>query len=310
MPRCMNYKIILTLLLSFYSTLSLGFDDNDPQLLIISPQIALPIGIKIWFNECDGSIMGLTSWNAEENFASLGIGHFLWHPYPSKRATFNAGFPHLLRYMEARGVNVPYWLRGKAGLYCPWGSRDEFLEAQYSIKMGALRSFLQQTIPIQAEYMTRHLQEILPDLLASTPMEERWLIHNKFHNLARTPSGIYAMVDYLNFKGSGIGNGSRCNYEHGSGLLQVLRGMKFAPPHFSTLQAYAWSAKHALIRRVESHAHSQYDERWLAGWFKRLNTYLEGEWNKQAVVKIESNNLQLNRIIVSISKRHHELLIF
>ena len=268
-------KITLTLLL-FCNLPSFALDYKNQQILTISPQIALPIGIKIWFNECGGDLMGLTSWNDGEDFASLGIGHFLWHPYPSKRASHNSGFPHLLRYIQARGANIPPWLQGRNGLYCPWNNRDEFLRAQYSSKMAELRVFLQKTIPIQAEYMTRHLQEILPDLLASTPMEERPFIYEKFYSLARTPTGIYALVDYLNFKGAGISK-SRHNYERGSGLLQVLKGMKFAPSNATLLQAYVWSAKNALIRRVEGSHASKHCERWLAGWFKRLNTYLEGD---------------------------------
>ncbi len=273
--NCKNTLILLIALL--YSGVSYGTKDNDDRILTISPQLALPIGIKIWFNESGGEVMGLTTWNEGENFASLGIGHFLWHPYPSKQASFVSGFPSLLRYMEYRGVNIPQWLKGKNGLYCPWSSRNEFLDAKYSYKMKMLRDFLQSTIPIQAEYMTRHLQEILPDLLASTPMQDRWLIHDKFYSLARTPAGIYALVDYLNFKGAGTGVNSLHNYKHGSGLLQVLRGMKFAPPHYSPLQAYVWSAKNALIRRVERSASTRYTERWLAGWFNRLDTYLDGD---------------------------------
>jgi hypothetical protein len=38
------------------------------------------IGRKVWQNECGGTVAGLTSWNAGENFASLGIGHFIWYP--------------------------------------------------------------------------------------------------------------------------------------------------------------------------------------------------------------------------------------
>jgi hypothetical protein len=282
----MNYKIVILLLLLFYSVPSNGTDNIDPRALVISPQIALPIGIKIWFNESGGEVMGLTSWNAGEDFSSLGIGHFIWHPYPSKRASFDNGFPNLLRYMEYRVVkNIPYWLRYNGGLYCPWNNRREFLDAQYSSKMISLRDFLKRTIPIQAEYMTRHLQEILPDLLASTPMEERWFIHERFHNLARTPTGIYALVDYLNFKGAGTGNKSRRNYEYGSGLLQVLKGMKFAPPGSTPIQAYVWSAKNALIRRVERSTNSRFDQRWLAGWFNRLNTYLDDDLKStQAII--------------------------
>ncbi|MBU0745026.1 MAG: hypothetical protein KKE11_06660 [Gammaproteobacteria bacterium] len=262
--------------------LPISLDDQNPPLLIIPPQVALPIGIKIWFNESGGSVMGLTHWNDGENFASLGIGHFIWHPYPSKKASTNSGFPSLLSYLETRGVNIPYWLRGKNGLHCPWHTRAEFLEATYSKKMIELRAFLQHTIPIQAEYMARHLQEILPDLLESTPKEDQSYIYERFHQLASTPSGIYAMVDYLNFKGAGAAK-SRYNYVHGTGLLQVIKGMRNAPPNYTLLQSYVWSAKHALIKRVERSSSSQHTERWLAGWFKRLNTYLEGDFETKII---------------------------
>jgi len=278
-PNSNLLKIIIALLLSS-SQLVFGVGNNSQnshQILTISPQIALPIGVKIWFNESGGSIMGLTAWNDGEDFASLGIGHFVWQPYANrKRASFNAGFPKLIRYIEKRGgANIPTWLRGN--LYCPWDSREEFLRDQYSPRMIELRNFLQQTIPIQAECMVKHLEEILPDLLASTPPEDRSFIYHKFHTLTRTPSGIYALVDYLNFKGPGVSN-SRRNYEHGSGLLHVLKGMKFAPPGATPLQAYTWAAKNALIRKVEQAPSTAHHERWLSGWFNRVNTYLEGDY--------------------------------
>ena len=50
------------------------------------------IGKKIWQNECDGTLAGLTSWNTGENFASLGIGHFIWYP-KGVRGPFEESFP-------------------------------------------------------------------------------------------------------------------------------------------------------------------------------------------------------------------------
>src|SRR5262249_24465668 len=47
------------------------------------PQLALPadvarkVGHKIWLNETAGNRDAITSWNANEEFASLGIGHFI-----------------------------------------------------------------------------------------------------------------------------------------------------------------------------------------------------------------------------------------
>jgi hypothetical protein len=245
---------------------------NNFSLLNISPQIALPIGIKIWFNECGGRIDGLTSWNDGERFASLGIGHFIWFPYP-KTASFDDAFPRLIKYMQTRGVAVPYWLRGTSNRYCPWKTRTEFIHAQYSPQMIELRDFLRATIAIQAEYISFHLEEILPKMLASVPSQERYYIYQNFYNVARTPNGIYALVDYLNFKGDGIDYSTQHSVR-GCGLLEVLAGMNFAPHYLSPIQAFVWSAKNALTRRVANAPSYSHENKWLTGWFKRLNTYL------------------------------------
>lgn len=266
---------IICALFCYFCIVGASADTPAPShlsLLNISSQMALPIGVKIWFNECGGSISGLTSWNEGENFASLGIGHFIWYPYPGK-ASAQDGFPRLIKYMESHGVTVPYWLHGNNAISCPWKNRAEFIQAQYSSQMIELRNFLRATIAIQAEYMSHHLEEVLPQLLASAPPNERFYIYQHFYNVARTPNGIYALVDYLNFKGAGTSPIVQHSIR-GSGLLQVLNGMKYAPSYFSPLEAYVWSAKNALTRRVANAPASSHENRWLSGWFKRLNTYL------------------------------------
>ncbi|MFZ4681922.1 MAG: hypothetical protein ACOYMS_05440, partial [Terrimicrobiaceae bacterium] len=50
------------------------------QSIQLSDAQANEIGRRIWKNECAGSVDGLTSWNSGEDFASLGIGHFIWYP--------------------------------------------------------------------------------------------------------------------------------------------------------------------------------------------------------------------------------------
>ena len=56
------------------------------------------IAKKIWQNECAGTVEGLTSWNAGENFASLGIGHFIWYP-KGVRGHFEESFPGLVSFV-------------------------------------------------------------------------------------------------------------------------------------------------------------------------------------------------------------------
>src|ERR1700759_965933 len=84
------------------------------------------IGRRVWQNECDGTREGLTSWNVGENFASLGIGHFIWYP-KGINGPFEESFPPLVKFLSANGAKVPAWLKPDDD--CPWSSRAEFLAA-------------------------------------------------------------------------------------------------------------------------------------------------------------------------------------
>ncbi len=223
--------------------------------------LALPIGIKIWFNECDGTDQGLTSWNKGENFASLGIAHFLWYPH----GKVDASFPKLLNYLRQKGVAIPQWLMNNAES-CPWKNRATFYREFNSVKMVELRTFLKRTVALQAEFLIDQFTEAVPLMLKVTPKEERAFIFNKLKILANTPQGLYALIDFMNFKGTGL-----ANYYEGTGLLQVLRQMSQAPDQ-RPLAAFVWSAKQALVLRTLKQPHLAY-ENWLKGWLQRIDSY-------------------------------------
>ena len=67
------------------------------------------VGKKVWINECEGQVAGLTSWNGDEGFPSLGIGHFIWYP-AGKEGPFEESFPLLIGYLKERGIELPAWL--------------------------------------------------------------------------------------------------------------------------------------------------------------------------------------------------------
>ena len=71
----------------------------------LSDNQALEIGRRIWKNECGGTVSGLTSWNAGEEFASLGIAHFIWYP-EGKRGPFEESFPKLVAYLGSHWTEV------------------------------------------------------------------------------------------------------------------------------------------------------------------------------------------------------------
>lgn len=260
----------LVLIIILFCVYSLSYAST---LLEINQESALRIGIKIWYNECNGKIDGLTTWNEGEQFASLGIGHFIWHPldknYPSKD-----GFSLLIKYMEQQGVMVPTWLQGEKTPPCPWRTRKEFLAAKNSAKMQELRQFLVATIPVQAQFMAHRLVCALPKLLSTAPTEERDYIFQQFASLAYMPQGLYALVDYVNFKGEGTGWFANNNHS-GWGLLQVVEGMKTAPENLTPLQAFVWSADHALTERVRQAPATSHESKWLLGWRKRIYSYLK-----------------------------------
>ncbi len=144
----------------------------------------LRIGKRIWQNECNGTIAGLTSWNAGEDFASLGIGHFIWYP-KGRRGPFEESFPKLVNFISKRGAKLPTLLLGTGEKPCPWNSRTEFLQAQHSTEMNQLRSFLADTIDLQAEFLIARLESALPKMLAEAAPSDRANVQEQFERLTK-----------------------------------------------------------------------------------------------------------------------------
>lgn len=266
--RKADLKKLITLLFGLLFSMIAGAES-----IHISTEEALEIGVKIWYNECSGSANGLTSWSDGENFASLGIGHFLWYPYGRPRV-YSESFPELLKFMEQHGAIVPRWLQGNWTPYCPWNNREEFLAAQNNWRMIELRRFLLSTIPLQAEFMVDRMESSLPRMIMSVSPEERPYVQMQLYRIAQTPLGIYALVDYVNFKGAGVTPQGTYDAQ-GWGLLTVIEHMKYAPPYLSPLQQFVWSADRVLTQRVMREPLYRHDWLWLAGWRNRLRTYLD-----------------------------------
>lgn len=235
----------------------------------IAPQTASKIGQRIWKNECGGTVAGLTSWNAGENFASLGIGHFIWYP-AGVRGPYEESFPSLVKLLIARRAPVPQWLaEAKA---CPWPTRAAFAAAQKSPQMTELRALLANTVGIQAEHAAARSVNSLPKILAAAPRKDREAIRAKFNALAATGAGLYCLMDYVNFKGEGTNPAERYG-QTGWGLLQVLQEMPAVAPAGAPA-AFAAAAKRTLGKRIA--AAPKDESRWRAGWFNRCDSYARG----------------------------------
>jgi hypothetical protein len=240
--------------------------------IALSHAEALRIGKKVWQNECNGTIAGLTSWNEGENFASLGIGHFIWYP-KGQRGPFEESFPKLVTFISGRGAKLPQLLLGTSELSCPWNSRAEFLRAQQTPELKQLRQFLVDTVDLQAEFLVQRLQNSLPKMLEEAAPAARENVRQQFERLAGTPAGCYALVDYVNFKGEGVLHTERY-HDQGWGLLQVLEEMHGSGP--GAVNEFSRSAAAVLERRVKNSPPERKESRWLSGWLKRVNSYSRG----------------------------------
>ena len=230
----------------------------------------LKIGKKIWQNECNGMIAGLTSWNAGEDFASLGIGHFIWYP-KGRRGPFDESFPKLVSFISKRGAKLPALLLGTGEQPCPWNSRAEFVRAQDSTEMNQLRRFLADTIDLQAEFLIARLESALPKMLAEAAPSDRANVQEQFERLTRTSQGCYALVDYVNFKGEGVLHTERYQGQ-GWGLLQVLEAMH-GISDAGAVDEFARAARAVLTQRVQNSPANRHESRWLSGWIRRVNSY-------------------------------------
>jgi hypothetical protein len=246
--------------------------DTARAAINLSPAETRRIGNRIWQNECGGTVAGLTSWNTGENFASLGIGHFIWYP-KGERGPFDESFPKFVQFADSRQAKLPAVLLAREG--CPWKSRTEFYQAAQSPAMKELRAFLAGTIDLQAEFLVNRLRDALPKMLAEGGSTDQARIRQQFDRVAGTGMGCYALVDYVNFKGEGVLATERYAGQ-GWGLLQVLEGMTQDSTGRAAVKSFADSAKTVLKNRVRNSPPARNEARWLPGWLKRVDTYVGG----------------------------------
>lgn len=240
----------------------------------LTPEQALSVGRRIFQNEAGGKVDKLTHWNASEDFPSLGIGHFIWY-VPGRPGRFTESFPAMLDYLEAHGKPAPAWLAGSPRPGCPWNDRAAFYADFNGPRLTELRNYLEGSIPEQAQHIAARLEAALPLVLAAAPAGQRAALERRFYNIADAPNGVYALVDYVNFKGEGVNPSERYNGE-GWGLLQALQLSRDAAPGQPSVAAFVRGADAALTRRVANAPQDRQaaEQGWLPSWRNRLQTYL------------------------------------
>lgn len=223
------------------------------------------IGQRIWQNEGAGKVENLTVWNPGEAFPSFGIGHFIWFP-EGVDAPFVESFPAMIRYVGEHRT-LPEWLRSDGP--APWPNRESFYAEINSPGLSELRDLLQQTMAEQSHFILRRFETSIPGLVAAAQNpRHRKHIEQQLSRVAQSPNGMYALIDYLNFKGDGLNPKERYRGQ-GWGLFQVLELMNADAK--DPVAEFARAADAVLTRRV---ANAKRDEqRWLPGWRERIKSY-------------------------------------
>jgi len=117
------------------------------------------------------------------------------------------------------------------------------------------------------------MEAALPKMLVQAPVKDRAWVQTAFQSLKTTPEGQFCLIDYVNFKGEGTSSKERYNGQ-GWGLLQVLQAMAERPDNRTPWNAqFAEAAKRVLSRRVANAPPERKEQRWLAGWHNRCDTY-------------------------------------
>jgi hypothetical protein len=226
------------------------------------------IGKKIWQNECAGTVTGLTTWNAGEEFPSMGIGHFIWYP-AGFNGRFEESWPKFAAFARQRGADLPAVALER---HSPWRSKAEFQKDFNGPRLTALRKWLAANVTLQTDFIIVRSREALPKIPAAAPASERARISANYQKVASTGQGTYALIDYVNFKGEGTQVTERYN-GRGWGLLQVLGEMKDVPSGAPAASEFATAAKRVLSRRITNSPPARGEKRWEEGWHSRCTTY-------------------------------------
>ena len=258
-------RLVLVCLFALLASVSVWAD--DPPFTLTADQKSR-IGKKIWANECGGRIDGLTSWNGGEEFPSLGIGHFIWYP-KGFNGPFQESFPQLIEFAKQRKANPPAVAQQR---HCPWNSKAEFEASLNGPELKELRTWLANSINLQTDFIIARSREALSKMKEAAPKDQAGRIERNYSKVATTSNGVYALIDYVNFKGEGVNPKERYN-GRGWGLMWVLMEMKDVSNGQPAAREFAAAAKRVLDRRIANSPPDRGEERWRQGWHNRCDGY-------------------------------------
>jgi len=229
------------------------------------------IADKIYMNETSGNPEYLMYWSKNEDFPSLGIGHFIWYPANVPKR-FDETFPAMIQYYIDNKVEIPQWLKLQKDKGAPWPNKATFEASRNDKEFIELKYLLMNTKGLQTQFFFDRLHDSIPEIVKYVAPNKRQHIIDNYNTLAKTKGGWYPLIDYINFKGKGIKSTERYNNQ-GWGLLQVLETMRPVQPGPQALQEFSRAAQAVLRRRIQNSPPQNNEQKWLQGWIARTNSY-------------------------------------
>lgn len=233
-----------------------------PTIGPVKPDEAVRIGQLVYRNECGSQEKYLVHWNVGEKFMSLGLGHFIWYPAGVEKK-FSEIFPQLLHFLVDHNIELPSWLAPDTP--APWKDIDSFNANIGSGEYNDLLELMKNSFSAQVKFMCRRFAAQSTEII--TASERPDTVSQRMSSIAANPGGMYLLIDYLNFKGSGLAAAERYAGQ-GWGLLQVLEEMQE-----DSSVAFADAAAEILKRRIANSPSGRGEERWLPGWLNRIDSY-------------------------------------
>jgi hypothetical protein len=229
------------------------------------------ISDKIYLNEASSNSDKLMIWAKGENFASVGIGHFIWYPAGEPKR-FDETFPAMIDYFIKNNIAIPPWLAAARHTGAPWKNKATFEHAKNDKEFRQLKMLLLNTKELQTQFFFDRIHESIPQIVKLAPPQDRKRIIANYNALAHTKGGWYPLIDYINFKGKGTKASERYNNQ-GWGLLQALQEMQPVEAGAQALDEFSRATQAVLERRVRNSPVANNEKRWLSGWINRTSTY-------------------------------------
>ena len=231
------------------------------------------LAARIYQNEGNSSAQYLTYWGEGETFPSLGIGHFIWFP-ENVNPPFKETFPALFEFL-ANTDPPPDWMKQITPFKAPWRNKREFDQAWSTAPLIALRNWLESTQRQQAKFIVQQFQKRWLRALSDQSKQSQVRLSQRLNVLLGFKKGRFAVIDYVNFKG--VGGNSKEHYQGQEwGLMSVLNAMNLTQDmnQQDWLVAFTVAAKSRLHLRTQLAPVHRNEQRWIKGWFKRIEDYL------------------------------------